>query len=94
MENVNHPKHYKKEGRKECIVEMQELFGRKITAIFCLTNAFKYLYRAGEKLGNSKEQDKAKAKWYYTYVTDHLGSSVIGQGQLVLKLFRYVKERI
>lgn len=67
MEYVNHPKHYQREGRKECIVEMQDKFGSYITIIFDLTNAYKYLYRAGCKDGNSKDQDIAKAKWYYTH---------------------------
>ena len=64
---VNHPQHYSKEGRKECIEEMRELFGGFITAVFCLMNAYKYLYRAGEKEGNSESQDMQKAKWYYNY---------------------------
>lgn len=66
-ENVNHPSHYQREGRKECIVEMQERFGAYITAVFCLTNAYKYLYRAGLKEGNSVEQDIQKARWYHDY---------------------------
>lgn len=64
---VNHPSHYSKEGRKECIEEMRELFGGFITAVFCLTNAYKYIYRAGEKEGNSENQDLRKAHWYYDY---------------------------
>lgn len=67
MEYVNHPNHYKQEGRKECIVEMQDKFGSYLTIIFCLTNSYKYLYRAGNKEGNSEEQDIAKARWYYDY---------------------------
>lgn len=64
---VNHPKHYNSEGRKECIVEMEEKYGKEIVCTFCLTNAYKYLYRAGEKNDNPKEQDIEKAKWYYNY---------------------------
>ena len=67
-ELINHPQHYRQTNRKECIVEMEELYGTYITSIFCLTNAYKYLYRAGAKDGNSKEQDLAKAKWYYDWV--------------------------
>ena len=66
-EQVNHPSHYCKAGRKECIVEMEEKYGAEATAIFCLTNAYKYLYRAGNKFGNSANQDVAKAQWYYDY---------------------------
>ena len=66
-EMVNHPSHYQQAGRKECIVEMLENYGAETTVIFCLTNAYKYLYRAGEKADNSYEQDVRKATWYYNY---------------------------
>ena len=64
---VNHPSHYTKAGRKECIVEMEEKYGPVVTAVFCLTNAYKYLYRAGDKTDNPMEQDNDKAKWYWDY---------------------------
>ena len=67
MEMVSHPSHYNQNGRKECIVEMEEKYGAEVTAIFCLTNAYKYLYMAGNKADNPMEQDKNKAKWYYDY---------------------------
>ena len=66
-EYINHPPHYLKGDRKECIVEMEEKYGAEMTAIFCLTNAYKYLYRAGEKDGNTEIQDNLKAKWYFDY---------------------------
>lgn len=66
-EQVNHPQHYNIPGRKECIAQMREDYGELVTAIFCLTNAYKYLYRAGVKEGNSQEQDIAKARWYFSY---------------------------
>lgn len=66
-EQVNHPSHYSKDGRKECIVEMEEYYGVNATIVFCLMNAYKYLYRAGEKFGNSANQDVAKAQWYFNY---------------------------
>ena len=64
IELINHPSHYQRDGRKECIVEMEEKYGAEITAVFCLTNAIKYLYRAGEKIGESEKKDISKAKWY------------------------------
>ena len=67
LENVNHPTHYNRPDKKECIVEMEEKYGAEITAVFCLTNADKYLYRAGNKVGNSESQDLSKAKWYFDY---------------------------
>ncbi len=66
-ELVNHPSHYNKAGRKECIVEMEEKYGSENTVIFCLTNAYKYLYRSGDKDGNPKQQDLQKATWYFDY---------------------------
>lgn len=35
--------------------------------MFCLTNAYKYLYREGLKKDNPLEQDRNKAKWYFDY---------------------------
>ena len=64
---VDHPSHYNTPGRKECIVEMEERYGAYVTAVFCLTNAYKYLYRAGEKDGNPAAQDNNKALWYFNY---------------------------
>ena len=66
-EMVSHPSHYNKAGRKECIVEMEEKYGPEVTAVFCLTSAYKYLYRAGDKVDNPAEQDAGKAKWYFDY---------------------------
>lgn len=33
-EQVNHPSHYSKADRKECIVEMEELYGAEATTMF------------------------------------------------------------
>lgn len=65
--NIDHPAHYNQEGRKECIVEMREKFGDIAVYWFCKLNAYKYSYRAGNKDGNSEEQDKAKINWYDEY---------------------------
>lgn len=67
VEHVNHPSHYCKTGKKECIVEMEEKFGAYAVYNFCLCNAYKYRYRAGEKDGNPQEQDLKKAEWYENY---------------------------
>lgn len=61
MDNVNHPIHYCKPGRKECIDEMLELFGMEATRHFCLLNRYKYLYRFDMKNGS---EDLKKAAWY------------------------------
>ena len=49
---------------------MRERYGNRVTALFCLTNAYKYLYRSGRKTGNSFKQDIAKAEWYFNYAKD------------------------
>lgn len=63
-EQVNHPSHYKKEGGIECIEAMQSAFGPEAVVDFCKLNAFKYVWRAGAKAGNSEAQDLEKARWY------------------------------
>lgn len=65
-EQVNHPAHYKKNG-KECIDVMIEKFGVQAVYHFCICNEFKYQWRAGNKKDNSEEQDLKKAKWYKDY---------------------------
>ena len=59
-EAVNHPSHYN-QGKYECIDVMVETFGREATQNFCLLNAFKYIWRTGEKNG---VEDVKKARWY------------------------------
>jgi hypothetical protein len=60
-ENVNHPKHYNREGGMECIDEMILVFGKEAVRNFCLCNAWKYRYRAADKNG---EEDLKKSDWY------------------------------
>jgi hypothetical protein len=66
-EQVNHPSHYKRAGRKECIEEIEEIFGVVNACKWAIINAYKYLYRAGSKDGNSFNQDMAKAEWFLDY---------------------------
>lgn len=68
---IDHPSHYNKDGRKECIDEIVDLFGMEYAQVFCLTNAYKYLYRAGSKEGNSTMQDMQKCKWYLEWAGTH-----------------------
>lgn len=69
---VNHPPHYADSCSLECIESMEIAFGIKYTAVYCLINAYKYLWRRKAKNGS---QDVQKALWYldryYTY-TDML----------------------
>ena len=65
-EEVDHPKHYQN-GLKtevECI-----MFTRNLS--FDLGNAFKYIWRAGNKLTASMDTDLAKALWYLKDAAEH-----------------------
>jgi hypothetical protein len=56
VDQVNHPPHYKRHpSGVECIT-ITEHFN------FCLGNAIKYIWRAGEK--GAKLIDLKKARWY------------------------------
>ena len=59
---VNHPPHYES-GKFECIEVMEEALGAEITKGFCLSNAFKYLYRCMSK-HETPTEDVKKAVWY------------------------------
>lgn len=72
-DNVNHPSHYQKEGRKECIEEMIENFGVEAVKHFCLCNAYKYMYRHEQKNG---DEDIDKAIWYLKKYAE-LGGDII-----------------
>ena len=90
---VDHPSHYNKPGRKECIVEMQDRFGSYITIIFDLTNAYKYLYRAGLKDGNTLADDLSKARWYYKHAMSLYKDDVRLVGQ-DYKLLNYIRREL
>ena len=92
MSNINHPSHYNLDGKKECIEQMLEDFGKTVTVTFCLTNAYKYIYRAGEKEANSKEDDLQKAKWYFDFVNNRLYSFV--KNKSLVKLYVFVKKHV
>jgi hypothetical protein len=59
-DNVNHPSHYET-GKFECIDVMIETQGIEAVKHFCMCNAFKYIYRHGNKNGI---EDVKKAIWY------------------------------
>ena len=72
-EQVNHPSHYNKSGDIECIDAMQAAFGPEAVIDFCKLNAFKYIWRAGSKVGNSEAQDLEKARWYLAKAVELIG---------------------
>lgn len=70
MSNINHPKHYNR-GSIECIDIIAEVVkdSHGLEA-FCIGNAIKYLYRAGQK--GDKLEDYEKAMWYIGRVVEIL----------------------
>lgn len=75
---VNSPAHYN-QSSMECIDEMILVFGKQVTADFCLGNVWKYRNRAPYK-GNPIE-DAKKADWYmmkYKELKDEMNKPVIG----------------
>ena len=89
-EKISHPTHYNIKGKRECIVAIREDYGDFVAAVFCLTNAYKYLYRAGNKQGESVDDDIAKARWYFDY---HKKLSYVFNND-VLKLYKYVEKEL
>ena len=66
---VNHPKHYTtgfETKPVECIDITQHMS-------FCAGNAFKYIWRAGQKTIGSEGavEDLRKARWYLCYIIGH-----------------------
>nr|DAJ12218.1 MAG TPA: nucelotide kinase [Bacteriophage sp.] len=59
---VNHPKHYNRSGRKECIEEMIDIWGKEKVAMWCEMTAYKYKYRIGLK--DNPMQEQGKIDWY------------------------------
>ena len=93
-EKIEHPVHYKIPGKKECIEQMYEDYGMEVTAIFCLTNAYKYLYRAGLKPGEKESEDIAKARWYYNWIMEkgfHVFSIQLSE---TIYLQKYIKKEL
>jgi len=67
VSGVDHPSHYNIPGKKECIVQMQEDYGRLFVYFFDCGNGYKYFYRAGFKESESCDKDLEKAKWYASH---------------------------
>lgn len=66
-DNVNHPAHYKDRTSIECIDTMRIAFGDMDVAIYCIVNAYKYLWRHKYK---NRLEDLKKAEWYLERYTD------------------------
>lgn len=65
-DSVNKPYHYTS-GKFECLDVMRDVFGDEKVKIWCILNAFKYLYRCYKKNG---DEDIKKASFYLNYIKD------------------------
>ena len=70
MSNIKSPEHYKTH-EFECIDEMLLAFGEEAVINFCILNAWKYRYRAGNK--GDAEEDLNKADEYLWFVYELKG---------------------
>jgi hypothetical protein len=61
------PAHYKERTSIECIDTMRIAFGDMDVAIYCIVNAYKYLWRHKYK---NRLEDLKKAEWYLERYTD------------------------
>lgn len=66
QDNIN-PDHYKERTSIECIDAMRIAFGDMDVAIYCIVNAYKYLWRHKYK---NRLEDLKKAMWYLEKYTD------------------------
>ena len=60
------PPHYKTQ-EIECIDAMVSAFGRDAVNIYCMLNAFKYIWRNGKKEGEKNAEGIKKAMWYLRF---------------------------
>lgn len=65
---INKSPHYNT-GKYECIDVMKNVFGDERLKIWCILNAFKYLYRCYYKNG---DEDLEKATYYLNYINKYL----------------------
>ena len=70
MSNIKSPDHYKTH-EFECIDEMLLVFGKEAVLNFCILNAWKYRYRAGNK--GDAEEDLKKADEYMGFAYELKG---------------------
>lgn len=81
-EKINHPSHYASDSGIECI----DIIARYP---FEIGSAIKYLWRAGKKEGESKEDDLRKALWYVEHAAKGLAD---GEREWVSTECAYLKK--
>lgn len=63
-----HPDHYKLDGGREVIDVIKIMLTEEELRGFCKGNYLKYMLRAGKKSGESADDDRKKAAWYFRYL--------------------------
>ena len=85
IDNVNHPAHYQPRFNArpiECI-DVTQFLG------FCDGNAFKYVWRAGDKTDGV--EDLKKAKWYLKRMLDFELTTTGGRSSLARAVFNLIE---
>lgn len=83
VDMVNHPPHYAGHPSGAECIEITSHMG------FCDGNAFKYVFRAGQK--GDKLEDLRKAVWYLEFEKERARDFVPTGRPLILPLARYVE---
>ena len=88
MDNIN-PNHYKSQTSLECIEAMELVFGQDV-GIFCLLNAWKYIWRWKNKNG---EEDLKKAAWYLSHIDKYSPDFPINYAAIAQRMEEYIADR-
>lgn len=59
-DNVHHPQHYQGTKNFECLEIMKFIFGDGHTTMYAMQNAFKYIWRDGQKGDGREDAEKAQ----------------------------------
>ena len=89
MEDKINPNHYKTQTSLECIDVMELVFGSDV-AIFCLLNAWKYIWRWKNKNG---EEDLKKAAWYLAHIDKYDPAFPAQYVAIAQRMEEYISDR-
>ena len=76
---IQHPKHYNREGAMECFDEFVLMYGIEAAKYACLFNIHKYRYRAADKNG---VEDLKKSDWYMKKYRDLCSKTISSKTEL------------
>ncbi len=84
----NHPSHYNREGRKECIDEIVDIFGWENAVIWATITAYRYDYRCGAK--DAEALERKKQAWYVKWSLENVAPWMKRAEEAVIKYFKAV----